>query len=137
MEITVSQNQGPVSISVMQLQGKLDGSNYKDFIAEAEKLYDSGARDLLLDMSNLTYMSSAGIAALHSVALLFRGQKPMAEEEGWSTYRSLDRDRDSGPQAHVKLLVLNGKIHETLDMVGYSTFFEIYNDIHQAVASFH
>ena len=34
----------------------------------------AGARDFLLDLSDLTYISSAGLVALHSVALLAKGE---------------------------------------------------------------
>lgn len=53
MRITVTPNKGPVSIMVMHLHGELDGSNYMDFIAEVVKIYKNGARDLLLDLSDL------------------------------------------------------------------------------------
>jgi len=137
MDITVTNDQGIVPITVMQLKGKLDGSNYSDLIGQAEKLYQNGVRNLLLDLSGLSYMSSAGIVALHTIAMLFRGERRVDQEEGWSAYHAVARDRDSGPQAHVKLLGLNDQIHKVLDTVGIITFFEYYNDLHQAVASFH
>ena len=107
-----------------------------DFIAEAEKLYNNGAQEILLDLSDLTYMSSAGIIVLHTIAMLFCGQKRIVEEKGWAAaYRALDRDRRKEPQTRVKLLGLNSNVHQDLEMVGFGAFFEIYTDGHQALAS--
>ena len=136
MQITITPNKSPVPIMVMHLHGELDGSNYMDLIAEAENLYKNGTRDLLLDLGDLTYMSSAGIVALHRIAMLFRGQKNFVEEKGWAAYRALDRDRHTAPQPHVKLLELNSNVRQVLEMVGFSAFFEIFTDNHRALASF-
>jgi anti-anti-sigma factor len=136
MEITITQDQGPSPVTIMHLQGKLDGSNYETLVAEAQKQYDSGVRNLLLDFSQLTFLSSAGLAALHTVALLFRGQKASERQEGWAAFRAMDRDRESGQQPHVKLFNPNPDVQRILETVGFNAFFEIYNNIHQAVGSF-
>ena len=60
MDISVSQAQGNVPVTVLKLDGQLDGQNYQDLITKAQELHTSGTRDLLLDLSDLTYISSAG-----------------------------------------------------------------------------
>jgi anti-anti-sigma regulatory factor len=136
MKMYLTQHPGNVPVSVLKLEGSLDGSNYETLIAEARKLYDSGVRNLLLDLGPLTFLSSAGISALHRVALLFQGKKSAELEEGWAAFRAMDRDRDSGVHQHVKLLSPTDKVKGTLDTVGFSSFFEIYTDLEAAVASF-
>jgi anti-anti-sigma factor len=136
MEISITRQQSTPPVTVLQLKGALDGATYQSLINEAQKLYDSGTRDILVDLANITFMSSAGISALHRIALLFRGEKQEVVEEGWSAYRAIDRDRDSGFQKHVKLLNPIDKVLHTLDMVGFTNYFEIYTDLNQAVASF-
>ena len=137
MEIIISQNQDTSAICIMKLQGALDGASYEYFITEAQKLYDAGTRDLLLDMSELTFLSSAGIAALHRIARVFRGEDRATLEEGWSAIHAIAKDRESGFQEHVKLLKPGENILAVLDTVGLQAFFEIFNDIHPAMASFH
>ncbi len=137
MEIIISQNQDTSPVSIMQLKGSLDGSTYEHFITEAQKLYDGGTRNLIVDMTGLTFLSSAGIAALHRIARVFRGEDRTNMEEGWSAIHAMGRDRGNGFQEHIKLLNPNEKIQDVLDMVGFKTFFEIYTDIHPAIASFH
>jgi anti-anti-sigma regulatory factor len=137
MEIIVSQPQGTTPVVIMQLKGSLDGNTYEKFIAEAQNLYDAGTRNLLVDMTGLTFLSSAGIAALHRIARVFRGEDRTNMEEGWSAIHSMGRDRDAGFQEHIKLLNPNDKIQSVLEMVGFKAFFEIYTDIKLAMASFH
>jgi len=137
MKMFITQNKGSVPITFIRLEGKLDGSNYMDLVNEAERLWETGTKDLLLDLSTLTYMSSAGLIALHTIASVFRGQKRIIDEEGWSAYRAIGRERGTGPQVHVKLFGITGNVHSVLDMAGYSTFFEIYTDLPTAVASFY
>jgi anti-anti-sigma regulatory factor len=137
MEIIISQIQDTRPVIIMQVKGSLDGNTYEQFITEAQKLYDAGTRDLILDMTSLTFLSSAGLAALHRIARIFRGEDRANMEEGWAALRALSRDRDNGFQEHIKLLNPNEKIQDVLDMVGFKAFFEIYTDIHPAIASFH
>ena len=136
MNITVSQQQGREQVSVIHLDGRLDSSNYENLIDEAKKLYAAGARHLILDMTNLTYISSAGIVALQSTAKLFRGESLPDVEAGWNAIHSLDNERSGGKQQNVKLLNLSPKVQSVLDMVGLAVFFEMYTDLKQAVASF-
>jgi anti-anti-sigma regulatory factor len=135
MDITIIHN--PEAVTVLQLVGKLDGSNYQDLISEANKLYDEGARNAILDMSGLTFISSAGISALHRVALLFQGQKLASmEEEGWASYHAIANDRGAGAQKHVKLSGPTANVQKSLELVGFDSFFEIFSDVDLAAASF-
>lgn len=136
MEIIISQNQANPTMSILQLRGELDGSTYQNFIDEAQKLYDAGTRDLLVDMSELTFLSSAGLSALHRTARVFRGEDSSTFEEGWAAIHAMGKERDSDLQKHVKLLNPNEKIRSVLDTVGFLAFFEIFTDKDTAIASF-
>lgn len=136
MNISVSQAQGRVPVTVLKLDGQLDGQNFQELIAKAQELHSAGARDFLLDLSELTYISSAGLVALHSVALLTRGEEVPDMEGGWSAYRSMGRSSEAGVQKHVKLLNPRSEIMGVLDMVGFSNVFEIYTDREEALNSF-
>lgn len=136
MNISVSQAPGRVPVTVLKLDGQLDGQNYQELIAKAQELFQAGARDFLLDLSDLTYISSAGLVALHSVALLARGEELPDVEGGWSAYRSMGRTSEAGVQRHVKLLNPRSEVMGVLDMVGFSNVFEIYTDREEAVNSF-
>ena len=135
MEIKVSQEQGNVPVSVIHIKGDLDASSYLELVNTAQKLYNAGVRSLLLDLTDLDFISSAGLASLHIVTKLFRGEKADSED-GWGTYKEIDRDRETGMQSHVKLLNPSADIDNVLDTVGFKQFFEVYTDLSEAVQSF-
>jgi anti-anti-sigma factor len=136
MNITSSIIRGTVPVTVLHLDGRMDGSNYQNLIDMAQEQYESGARNLLLDLGKLSFISSAGISALHRTALIFSGKKAAEMEEGWAAFRAMDRDRDRGKQQHVKLLNPNEEIRRVLDTVGFSALFEIHDALKEAVDSF-
>jgi anti-anti-sigma regulatory factor len=136
MNISVSQASGRVPVTVIKLDGQLDGQNYQELIAKAQELYQAGKHDFLLDLSDLSYISSAGLVALHSVALLARGEELPDMEGGWSAFRSMGRSSEAGIQRRVKLLNPRSEVMGVLDMVGFSRVFEIFTDRDEAVNSF-
>lgn len=136
MDLKITQQQGSQPVSVIHLEGTLDSNSYQFVIDQAKKLFVEGSRRLILDMTALTYISSAGIVALQSIAKLFRGESLLNTEAGWNTIRSLDKERSSGKQQNVKLLNVPANVQKVLDTVGISEFFEIYSDLAAAVASF-
>ncbi len=135
MNVTITLAQGSVPVTVIQIHGKLDGSNYKPVITQAQELYQNGARNMLIDLSDVEYMSSAGMVALLSIAKLLKGH-PLEGEEGWSLLHSAERERQSGPQQHVKLLSPQPRIAQALEIAGFNQVFEIHQDSSQALASF-
>jgi anti-anti-sigma regulatory factor len=142
MKITLTQSQEPASVAILHLDGVLDGSNQETLVIEARKLYAAGVRDLVLDLSRLTFISSAGLGALHLVALLFRGAKRPAKNESWDSYRwaayrGVRRNDTGGMQRHVKLFSPTKEVRHVLDLIGFNSIFEIYTDLNQATASFH
>jgi anti-anti-sigma regulatory factor len=136
MNISVSQMQGKVPVTVVKLEGQLDGQTYQDLINTAREAYKAGWRDFLVDMSDLTYISSAGLVALHSVALLAKGEELPNTDEGWSAYRAMGRSKEAGIQEHLKLLNPRPEVLSVLEMVGFSAVFKIFSDLDEAVKSF-
>ena len=136
MNLTIDQAQGRVPVTILGIHGDLDGSNYQTLIEKAKELYNAGARYLLLDMSNMAFMSSAGLVALHSIAKLLGGEQPPDPESGWEAFHAISRDQSAGAQRNVKLLNPQLKVDRTLDMTGMKSFFEIHSDRETAIASF-
>ena len=135
MEITVSQENGKVPVSIVHVKGDLDASSYLDLVNTAQKLYDEGTRNLLLDLTDLAFISSAGLASLHMLTKLFRGENT-DPEDGWDTFRDIGRERDNGFQTNVKLLSPSPDVDQVLDTVGFKQFFEVYIDLGEALQSF-
>jgi len=136
MEITISQEQGKIPVTVVKVAGQLDGQTYQSLIAAAQETLNGGVKNILLDMSELTFISSAGLVSLHVIALLLRGEAMPDLEHGWAALKSVNKSRESGIQQHVKLLNPRPEVVNVLDMVGFSSFFEIFNDRQKALESF-
>ena len=135
MEINISQEKGKVPVSVVSIKGDLDASSYLELVNTAQELYDAGVHYLVLDLAGLAFISSAGLASLHMVTKMFRGEKTNPED-GWGTYKEIDRERESGLQKNVKLLNPSPEVDKVLDTVGFKQFFEVYADLNEAVQSF-
>jgi len=136
MNISVSNAQGKVPVTVIKLDGELDGQNYQDLINKAREVHEGGVRNFLIDLSDLTYISSAGLVALHTVALLARGEALPDTNAGWSAIRSVGSTSNSGIQKHVKFFNPREEVKSVLEMVGFSAAFEIHADLDEAVNSF-
>jgi len=122
-------------VAVIGLTGELDGSNFEQVIEAGRAARDDGARRIVIDLSGLTYMGSSGLVAIHSIALLLRGQEPTSPEDGWQALHDLSSaastDRGSG-------LVLAGpppSIERVLDRSGMLGLFPIHADRAAAVAA--
>ena len=135
MEITVEQIQEP-AVTVMRLDGQLDGSNYRSVIAKASDLYGQGSRRLIVDLRSLSFMSSAGLTALHSMALQFSGEPPVDPDSGWEALRTVGRARDAGIKHQVKLVAPQPSVANSLEITGMDAMFDFYPDVQSAVASF-
>jgi len=135
MDINVSQAQGRIPVTVIKIDGQLDGHTYQDLITAAREAYSSGARDFVIDMADLSYISSAGLVALHSVALLARGEELPNPESGWAALKSVPKTATAGKQVHLKLLNPRSEVQSVLDMVGFSAVFDIYTSLDEAVRS--
>jgi anti-anti-sigma regulatory factor len=136
MYIVADEIRGKVPVTVLQIHGELDRSNYQRVVASAREAHAAGARDLLLDLEYVPFMGSSGLVAFHTIALLMRGETSPDPEANWGTLRSLDGEPEVGLQRHLKLLNPQPKVEQVLKMAGFDRFLEIYSDREQAIASF-
>ena len=136
MQISVSKQMGRVEVTVLGLNGQLDGQSYQELITQARELHSAGARDFLLDLADLTYISSAGLVAIHTVALLLRGEAVPDSEDGWASMKSVKKSTEGNLEAHLKLLNPRPEVRSVLEMVGFDRAFEIYSNLEEALNSF-
>jgi len=136
MQISFSKQEGRAPVTVMKLSGNLDASNYADVIAKAQDAYDEGARYLLIDLSEVPYVSSAGLMSLHSVALILAGFSMKSKESGRPAFRSINSQNEKIVREHVKLLSPQPAVEQVLDVVGLKQFLDIYANLKTAVQSF-
>ena len=132
MEVTVSQEQGRVLVTVLHVKGDISAATADQFLAEAQRIQRSGARDMLIDLTEVSVLSSAGLRVLHNLFNQLRGDSPDESDE------AMRRGLKDGTfkSAHLKLLNPNKNIREALRIAGFDMFLEIYVDLREAVASF-
>ena len=53
MYITSTEKQGEERVAILQLNGKLDGSNHMQLLDEVKKIHGKGGRNLLIDLEPL------------------------------------------------------------------------------------
>ena len=128
-DIAVSHEQGRVPVTVFHLNGDLN--HEEPLQSRAKEVYQAGTRHLLLDLTAVPYISSAGLRALHQVYMLLSNSAGESDKEvrqgiAAGTYKS----------PHLKLLKPSKNAAKALSISGYDMFLEIHKDLAGAVASF-
>ena len=138
MNIVVEQLSADKLLAIIKIQGELDAKSYQSLIQQAQQLYRDGVRRLLLDLSEMTFMSSAGLVGLHTVVLVMRGQKPPDMESGWSVMHEISHEVNNVTNfdPNCKLLQPQPRVQKTLDLTGFSQILQVFADRETAVNSF-
>lgn len=136
MDVHLDTAQGRVPVTVLRVHGDIDRSNYEALVQHIMDAYQAGTRDVLLDLSEVGYMSSAGLVAMQGIIKILRGDAPPNPEDGWGALHSLDKLRDGSKQQHFKLLSPQPAVAKSLDMVGFTDFIDVFDDEAAAVTSF-
>ena len=117
LEIGISREDGDKAVAIMRLTGPLDANTQGTLEDKAREAIDGGAEYLLLDMSAVEYLGSAGMRAIHAITTMLSPDEP-----GMRSTRL--RVVSPSPAA--------AKIFKTL---GFDTFIDIHNSIDEAIAS--
>jgi len=132
MEIAVSQEQGRVPVTVFHVKGQIDVNSYEQLQAQAAAAVQAGACDVLLDLSQVPYISSSGLRALHHIFTLVRTDSPAESDSALS--QGLRDGTWKSP--HFKLLNPQPSVLEILKTTGFDMYLEIHHNFKDAVASF-
>ena len=131
MEINVTYQQGSEPVAIMRLKGEINASNFVQVADKARELYMNPARRLIIDLSEVPGISSAGLAAVHQIALVYSGVPPRIEEG-----TNPDFTHSSNARKYVKLLNPQPDVEKTLETAGMKLFFKVFKDLESALASF-
>jgi anti-anti-sigma factor len=128
LTITTSQIQGKVSVTILHLNGQIDGSTEHPLLDRARQTYEDGAKYILLDLSNVTMLSSAGLRAIQNIYKLFTPQSDidLIHQHGEEPYKS----------PYLKLVCPNPQIYYVLSITGFMQNIPIYNDMDEVIKSF-
>lgn len=129
MDITLSHDPSKPAIATLALKGDLIAE--EPLLGQAQTAFQDGARNIVLDLSKVSYISSAGLRAIHSIYMLLRSADPADEE---SAVRGIARGTYKSP--HLKLVRPSKNATKVLSMAGYDMFLEIYDSQKTALAAF-
>jgi hypothetical protein len=130
MDIKVSQEQGRVPVTVFRVKGQMIDPD--ELHRKAKEAFDSGSRNLVLDLSEVNYMSSSGLRALHQIYTMLRTDAP--EEGDEAVQKGVLAGTFKSP--HLKLANPSRNVLEVLRATGYDMFLSIHKNVKDAVASF-
>jgi len=133
MDIRVTHEQSRVLVTILHISGAIDSSNYQELDQIATRTIDSGARYILMDLSNVRFMSSA---ALRSLQLLDRKLNGIMEPEIDPRLRQRGLLDGAYRSPYVKLLNPSDPVLLTLKTAGWDMVFDIFRDKRQAIGAF-
>lgn len=110
MEITTSEHD---QIKVVAVAGSVDALTANDFLAALQREIDQGNIQLVADLGQLDYASSAGLRAILA---------------------TLKETRRQG--GDLRLAAVQKGVHKVLDLSGFTSILKIYPDVEAAVVSF-
>jgi len=118
LKIVTEQMQAGLPVTVFYLRGWLDSQSEEQLLETARLAYDEGARYLLINMSDLDTLTSAGMRALQKVYQIFTPKE------------------DHFKIAHLKLCNAPPQIYNVLGITGFLQNIPMYESMDTALASF-
>ncbi len=118
LKITSEQVQADVPVTVFHVRGWLDAQGEDHLLELARKVHEDGAEYLLIDMSDLNTLTSAGMRALQKV------------------YQMFTPAEDRFKVAHLKLCNAPPPIYNVLGITGFLQNIPMYETRDAALESF-
>lgn len=106
-------------VDLLTVAGRLDAASAPQFKQRLDSLFDQGRYRIVLDLSGLEYIASPGLRVLIESRKRARDLKITDLEGG-----------------DVRIANLPPRIKEVFDLTGFTSLFEIYPDVTEAVGSF-
>jgi anti-anti-sigma factor len=137
--VGISQVQGRVPVTVFRLKDRINMGNVSELDQAARQAYDQGMRDLLLDLTDVPSITSAG---LRVILTIYRQLEDSPSEsaadstEAVASESSASTSSEPHRAVHVKILNPSPDVRRILQIAGFDRYFEIYSDQQKAIASF-
>lgn len=132
LNIRVSSEQGRVPVAVFHVAGDIDSNTYEQLQQQAAQAVQNGTRNLILDMSEVGYISSAGLRAIHSIYNMLRSNAP--EENDEAVKKGLLDGTFKSP--HLKLLNPSPAVTTILKTAGFDMYLATFHTLKDAVNSY-
>jgi anti-anti-sigma regulatory factor len=114
------------------LSGDFDANTAPQFEQVAGEEIGNGAKDFIIDLDNVGFMSSSGIRSLNKL------YKILHESDSEQTRKAVSKGvRDGTYQSqHLKLLNPSKDVHDVLKMVGLDMVLGIFDNEQEAIGAF-
>jgi len=127
LSITSSRAENNADVTIFHLNGRLDANSEETLCTQARQAFDSGAKFLVLDLQNLTFISSAGLRALHNIF------KMCTPSEEITAARANDEPYKS---PYFKLAGATPNVYSVLNIAGFLHNIPFYPTMDDALASY-
>lgn len=118
LKITSEKMQGGVPVTVFHIGGWLDAQSEGQLLESARLAYDDGTRYLLIEMSDLDTLTSAGMRAIQKVYQIFTPKEATSKA------------------AHLKLCNAPPQIYNVLGITGFLQNIPMYESMDAALETF-
>jgi anti-anti-sigma regulatory factor len=132
VEISVSEAKGKRPITVFHITGEISSYSHQALEDQARQAHAEGMKDLLLDMKDVTFVSSGGIRALNAILKLLRTDAPEESDEAMS--KGIRDGSFHSP--HLKLVHVSRQIKDIFKLAGVDMLLDIHDDFQKAVDAF-
>ncbi len=129
MEVISWREMGHVPVTILQVKGDLTAEEQLENAARTA--FQDGARNIILDLSHVPYISSAGLRAIHMLYMMLREADPQD-----SATAALGIARGTYKSPHLKLVNPTRNGLRALTTAGYDMFLDVIDDVPMAVAQF-
>jgi anti-anti-sigma factor len=116
-------------VTILHFHGHLDGQTENLAIENARTAMNTGARFLLIDLSGVDVISSAGLRALHSIYKMFTLHE---EETAWHKVHAGELYKSP----NLKLACASSHVYNVLSMTGFLQNISVFSDVEEALRSF-
>jgi anti-sigma B factor antagonist len=120
LNILTGHVQGKVPVTVLRIEGDIDASTHKTLQDKAAEVIEKGSTHILLDLSGVNYMGSAGFRAIHAISNML----------GSNDAPGLSKS------PHLKLLNPTDAVSRVIKTLGFDVYLDIFQDRDTAVNSF-
>jgi anti-anti-sigma factor len=132
MNITISHENGRVPVTVLHIDGDIDSSNYEQLDQIADTQIKAGAQNILIDLSEVGFISSAGF---RSFTKIFKELRSLSmDSSDVEMHKGINSGAYKSP--YLKLFKPSKLVAETLKIAGFDMLLEVHNDMQAAIASF-
>ncbi|MEJ2262515.1 MAG: STAS domain-containing protein [Anaerolineales bacterium] len=123
MEIQVSQEQGEAPVTLFKIIGRINLGNAHELEQKGREAHQAGTRNLLIDLSEVESITSAGLRAILAVYKLLG---------------SVSTESGGGDPKYSRLKLLNPSpyVSKVLTTAGFTSFIDIHTSLDEAISAF-